>query len=185
MGGVTLARHVEQPEPIDGCEHRGARADDHVVAPSDDLQPRPIPGALVAAEEQPRSIAEHIEQRRRGRRHRHRLRDQHDRPTAPREARGHCLDRGVLLVLGSGSEDERALALLDRPEQVCPTSVPGEHRLRRRHRGCATGRLVGSRLPCGLLGGHARRDRSTDHRRQRGDVALTHPAEERESPIVE
>ena len=88
------ARTYTQPQPRHRREHRRPRPHHDPVPPRADLQPHPIPLALVPPEEQratsspnASTIAGH------GRGHRIHLRHDHDRRPPRRERRRHALDR--------------------------------------------------------------------------------------------
>ena len=135
MGRMALPRHHDHAQISHRREHARPRPHDDVVSPIQDLQPPPISRSPVSPDQQPHTPGERFDDRRRGRRNRRRLGNQHDRPPPSGQTAAHDLDDRRHLVLRRRPKDEGARTGRDGCLQTGSVAIRGEEvggRCRRR-----------------------------------------------------
>ena len=188
MGGVALARHVDETHVIERGEHGGARPDHDVVPARSDLEPASVPRRVcprrgttppglrthrAAWSRSPGPASPPARGRSPG--------DRRRGTPLPRRRRRDCSSSGA------GRSDEGALdPRASASSSSSSTPIAGERPVSPRgsHRDPSTVRPVPP-IRSDLLGRHPGRDRSPDHRRERRDVPFAHPAESASCAVVE
>ncbi len=204
MSRVALPRDDDHPQIRNRGEHARPRSHDDVVSPCQDLQPPPISSSPVSPDQQPHTLPERVDDRRRGRRNRSRLGHQDDRAPPTGQTASNDLDGRRDLVLRCRPKDERTGPAGDgrRKRGAVPVrreEVGGRGRSAvggggRAERGmgwlgkrsaapAATPTRVSPQQP--LLGRDPGRRPTPDHRGQRSDVPLAHPPHQLEHRFVE